>query len=112
MPGLLTLIGLGSHAYLGKAGAHEFKIRESRIHGLLLFCLQGQRRQSWNFNWLNSPWWLNGSEGWRWEVIRTGRCPGHSQIHAPPKDLFAALPGTQSVTASRIHARDGAESED
>lgn len=28
MPALLTLIGLGSHAYLGKAGAHEFKIRE------------------------------------------------------------------------------------
>lgn len=45
MPGLLTLIGLGSHAYLGKAGAVEFKIRESRIHGLLLCCPQGQRRQ-------------------------------------------------------------------
>lgn len=105
MPGLLTLIGLGSHAYLGKAGAHEFKIRESRIHGLLLCCPQSQRRQNWDFNWLNSPRWLKGSEGWGGRWLRAGWCPGHSRIHASPKDLFAALPGTQSVTASRHFLR-------
>lgn len=101
MPGLLTLIGLGNHAYLGKAGAHEFKIRESGIHGLLLCCPQGQRRQSWDFNWLNSLQWLNSSEGWGGRWIRTAWCPAHGQIHVPPRDLFALLPRIQSAAASR-----------
>jgi hypothetical protein len=45
MTGCLILIGLAIRAYLGKAGAHEFEIKESKIHGLLLCCPQGQRRQ-------------------------------------------------------------------
>lgn len=74
----------------------EFKIRDSRIYGLPLCCPQGQRRQGEDFNWLNSPEWLNSSEGQGRGVGRDeniGWCPACSQLHVPPKDLCALLSG-------------------